>query len=434
MTRHWKSLPLRLKVLAAMIVGGVLAVSIVQLRVARDIRDKILLDEMASTAMYVESFLTPKLQDLASSAALSREQRQAVDQLLSSARMGRPLISLRIWKDDTIIYSDRPELIGRSFPLTRARERAAVGHVDGNLNNLVDADNDVERATGLPILEIYAPIRKAGSARVIGVAETYENAEAIQARIWREQLKSSLPIVVFAGGLLGWLYMVVRAAEMAMQRHADMTRRTTQSDIHDGPLQLLSLAAMRLSVLSRQTPAVAGNNAVRAEIDIIKGFVTESIGELRQIVADPAARQAQLLSFSQGLEHFTGLHEQRTGTPVERSIPAFDVSLPVEEREALYRFVQEALTNSYRHAGGAGQRVAVSLDWNFVAVEVSDRGNGIGDAVALPGASDGHGLKGMRRRIEGLGGALTIASGRGNGTVLTATFKTRAEGLSRWFA
>ena len=90
----------------------------------------------------------------------------------------------------------------------------------------------------------------------------------------------------------------------------------------------------------------------------------------------------------------------------------------------LYRFVQEALNNAFRHAGGKDQSVKVLTEGGFLIVEVADGGPGfISDAVPPAGdGTKGLGLIGLKDRISALGGELDIASNAGAGTRLKARF------------
>jgi signal transduction histidine kinase len=109
-----------------------------------------------------------------------------------------------------------------------------------------------------------------------------------------------------------------------------------------------------------------------------------------------------------GLEALERLADQVRGAGLEVSLTEFgerrDVPAPVAT--AVYRVVQESLTNTVRHAGAG--RVAVTLRYapTSVVVDVQDDGHGTG---AL---RDGHGIAGMRERVAALGGALTAGPGR----------------------
>jgi signal transduction histidine kinase len=92
---------------------------------------------------------------------------------------------------------------------------------------------------------------------------------------------------------------------------------------------------------------------------------------------------------------------------------------------ALYRLVQEALTNTIRHAGPRAD-VEVRLDWTEDAVEVTVSDNGQVAAVPFDGDA-GHGLVGMRERVAVVGGSVTAAPGPSGGFVVRARLPSRAE-------
>ncbi|MGH2524108.1 MAG: sensor histidine kinase, partial [Anaerolineales bacterium] len=94
------------------------------------------------------------------------------------------------------------------------------------------------------------------------------------------------------------------------------------------------------------------------------------------------------------------------------------VSLPV--KIALYRIVQEALSNAYRHGGVKGARVALSAEGKSVRLEVADDGRGfVPPPLVGPEATERveHiGLRGMRERVSLVGGTFAIATAPGAGT------------------
>jgi len=85
----------------------------------------------------------------------------------------------------------------------------------------------------------------------------------------------------------------------------------------------------------------------------------------------------------------------------------------------VYRFVQEGLTNAFRHADGMGQAVS-ARGTQVLEVSVSDDGQGF--ATGGPAAGTGLGLAGLRARIEAIGGRLEVCSTPGLGTHLAASF------------
>jgi len=87
---------------------------------------------------------------------------------------------------------------------------------------------------------------------------------------------------------------------------------------------------------------------------------------------------------------------------------------------ALYRIVQESLTNVVRHANATRAAVRLVGDERQYVVTVDDDGSGI-----VPGSRDGRGLLGMTERAELLGGTLTVGTGPAGGLMITARIPVR---------
>lgn len=144
----------------------------------------------------------------------------------------------------------------------------------------------------------------------------------------------------------------------------------------------------------------------------------EALAELRQLLRvlsteDPAAERVP----QPGLDGLPSLlaRMQRAGLPVALTVRGDVRPLPPRVELAAYRIVQEALTNSLRHAGPARAAVLVDYSPETLELRISDDGQGSArDAVA------GRGIAGMRDRVTLLGGRLTVASS-GSGFQLTVT-------------
>ena len=102
--------------------------------------------------------------------------------------------------------------------------------------------------------------------------------------------------------------------------------------------------------------------------------------------------------------------------------------LPPEVEVALLRVAQEALTNVRKHAGASVSRVAMTLSYLEDAVALDVRDDGAGFDVARQASVQislgGYGLKGMRERVESLGGSLSVESSPEDGTTLAIEFPT----------
>jgi signal transduction histidine kinase len=113
------------------------------------------------------------------------------------------------------------------------------------------------------------------------------------------------------------------------------------------------------------------------------------------------------LQASPGVEQIRGLTEQvtRAGLPVSLVVDGEAVVLPASLDMTAYRIVQEALTNSLKHAGRAQARVALFYSAEALEIEVLDNGRGVlvNDEAALSG---GRGIAGMRERVAVFGGRM----------------------------
>ena len=192
-------------------------------------------------------------------------------------------------------------------------------------------------------------------------------------------------------------------------------------DIHDGPVQKLFAALSQVNVLE----ARARHGAVPQEqllplLNRISSLLETSLGEIKTSLGTfrpPEFARRSLLSVIEGL---LIQHEELTGSPVdfeaEPDLPK--VSLPV--KIALYRLLQEALSNVYRHADVKRVKVRLSAQAGHVRLEVVDAGRGFNPPPLVgPEATEREehiGLRGMRERAALAGGTLSIASAPGAGT------------------
>jgi signal transduction histidine kinase len=104
-----------------------------------------------------------------------------------------------------------------------------------------------------------------------------------------------------------------------------------------------------------------------------------------------------------------------TGMLVEAGVAGQPRPLPPGVDLSAYRIVQEALTNTLKHAGGASAHVSVRYDRDAVEVEVVDDGPGPSAGAHADGASGGQGLVGMRERVQLFGGELDAGPRPGGG-------------------
>jgi signal transduction histidine kinase len=206
--------------------------------------------------------------------------------------------------------------------------------------------------------------------------------------------------------------------------------RRISSELHDGPAQDLALVLLRLdsSVGTRdgRPAAVSSESRPGLDPDLLQQTLRHALQELRAISAGLRLPELERLTLAEVLARVVHAHEQRTGTNVRLEHPddiPRQASLPV--KITLYRVIQEALSNAYRHGGGVEQRVRVGYQAGHLTLEVSDQGPGF--EVSSASENDGHiGLVGMRERVQSLGGTFGVESGSGRGTKIFARLALQA--------
>ncbi|WP_235919364.1 sensor histidine kinase [Aureimonas psammosilenae] len=445
--RRWQVLSLARQYLlagAAVLTIGMLVIGV---WVTRQIAEGVTQNTATATALYVDGVIGPLLADIDGSSVLSEGARRAMDETLATGALGERLETFKLWgRGGLITYSNDPSLIGKRFEPTDSLRRAWSGQVAAEFDDLEDEEDATERGAGVPLLEIYNPIRAPWSGEIVAVAEFYEHAGELQAGLLAATVRSWIVVAAVTAAMMGALFGIVMrgSATIARQRsdlegrvrqlqnlllRNDVLRRRSReassrvsafnertlrqlsADLHDGPAQLLALASLRLGSSSL---GAAGDPAKAAELKAIRGFLDEAMSDLRGICNGLALPTIETLDLAGLVCAATLAHERHTGTVVALVVPDDPVSLTPAEKIGIYRFVQEGLNNAFRHAGGKGQAVSAELGPDGLTVRVADAGPGFADA------EPGLGLSGLRDRIESLGGTLDVGGGA-EGAVLVMT-------------
>jgi signal transduction histidine kinase len=432
------------------LVSGMLIIGFI---VTSEIEEGVTRNTAASTALYMESFVAPRVQELANANTLSPAARRELDKILKDSELGKSIVSFKIWKEGGLIaYSSRPSIIGKTFPVTPNLRAAWKGEVTAEFDTLVDEEDALERARNMPLLEMYSPIRQAETGRIIAVAEFYETASQLRENLYFAGLQSWAVVAAVGFVMFAALSGIVTRGSRTIDRQRNLlqrrvnelskllsqneglrrrlensSRRVTEvneqylrrigADLHDGPAQLIGFSLLRLdslrALLRRGTDSADG----LAEADAIHDALREAMDEIRQLNAGLTLAKLEEMSLPEVLREITVAHERRTKTSVDLRIDDLPDQIGLPFKILIFRFVQEGLNNAFRHAGGKGQKVTCRVSGDCLEVTVSDEGPGFsvsGDAVE----SQRLGLYGLRERIESLGGTMRIESREGAGSEL----------------
>jgi two-component system, NarL family, sensor histidine kinase UhpB len=194
-------------------------------------------------------------------------------------------------------------------------------------------------------------------------------------------------------------------------------RRRIAQELHDGIAQTLAALRVRLRVAraAEDGAKVEALDGISADI----GAATEEIRRIAQGLRPPAL---DMLGLSPAIESYARSVAETNGLRIDTDITATDGVLSSEAELALYRIVQEALSNVARHSGATSARVDLEVLPGAVHAVISDTGRGF--HVAAEMARGGLGLFGMQERGAYLGGSVEIESTPGSGTRVRVTIPT----------
>ena len=414
----------------------------------------------AITALYVDSFISPRVQVLERNGTLPAPQIQELDRLMNTSTLGDRIEAIKVWSArGEILNSNNAEVRGRSYPMSRGLQRALQGEVVTSISDLQEPENELQRARWSRLLETYAPVRRSGSDEVVVAVEFYQSLDGLEGEITAARLKSwggvgaaTVAMYVLLAGMVGRGSVLIarqqrelrekvvqltllleekQRLQARIQRAAGGTTalneqflRRISADLHDGPAQDVGLALLRLDGLTERCEAcpLPSNDAThpRADLGRIAFALQSALSELRSIAAGLRLPALDQLPVAEVAARAVQDFQRKAGTPVTLESRDGLVDAPLSVKITLYRLIQEALTNAYRHGGGVGVAARLWPEGRAVWVEVRDSGPGFDSQGPRPG-NHHLGLVSLRERIELLGGSFAIESQPGQGTVVRAS-------------
>ncbi len=422
------------------------------------------------TSAYIDSFVAPYIYAYLNNGYISPAMSVRFTRELGEANFGHQIVSIKIWDlNGHVLYSNIPGLAGQKFPLSRDLRKASTGEVHAHIAPLDDEEHLYERHYWDRLIEIYAPVYAPGSRDVIAVAEYYLPADDLEQEMRRARQSSwgVVGIATFimyivlntlvargnaiiqeqAGQLHGQIYVLEGLLEQNRMLHSRIQRaarrtvelnerflRRVSAELHDGPLQMLAVAALRLDDVVSALDEDDLKPAETEQLESIQGYLQDAMREMRTIAAGLRLPQTAGMSLFEVVEHAVSMHEKRTQTRVQLDVEDLppDESVATELKIATYRITEEALNNAYKHAGGQGQRVLLRLancmDTSTATIEllISDRGPGM--RTLSPEDARLHlGVISMRERAESLGGTFAIQSEPGQGTTIRVCLPLKLE-------
>jgi PAS domain S-box-containing protein len=254
--------------------------------------------------------------------------------------------------------------------------------------------------TELPVDIMLSPVGPAAGGQVIAVVRDITARKGAEEALKRREEELS----------------ALSASLLSVQ---DEERRRIARELHDSTAQNLAGLAMNLSLLAKAAVSVP-DPAVHRILTDSRALAEQCSREVRNLsyllhppLLDDLGLAPALKSYIAGFSH-------RTGIEVQLDVPPDLGRLAPEVETALFRIVQEGLTNVHRHSGSTRAAIRLTLTDGEVRLAVEDEGTGAVPRASEDGVRLGVGVPGMRERAQQLGGHMEIESGRDGTTVIVS--------------
>lgn len=330
---------------------------------------------------------------------------------------------------DTIEKVDQLEVSYRS-----SRIRLTEVSRDFVRYNEEDIKQAYERATQLQLdLMIYREKEMYLKARRDDLQKRVKNVESSIERA--ETIGSQMGVVLEY--LSGELNQVTRILESAKNRQLiglkiilaqEEERKRISREIHDGPAQLLANLVLRTEIVERMITKQE-YKMVQDEIVDLKGQVRSSLEEMRKVIFNLRPMALDDLGLIPTLRKYVQDFENKTRIRTIFETRGKEYRLTSAMEAAIYRLVQEALTNASKHAYPTYVTVIITFQSQMVKLIVEDNGRGFKlDMIEQKTKDHTHfGLIGMRERVELLEGRMEIESAENQGTKIVIHIPTNVE-------
>ncbi|TAN70338.1 MAG: PAS domain S-box protein [Methylobacter sp.] len=207
-----------------------------------------------------------------------------------------------------------------------------------------------------------------------------------------------------------------------LERVREDERTRIAREIHDELGSLLTALKMDLSWLNKQLPTDLSLG--HEKITVMNGHLDDAIGSVRKIIADLRPSILDHLGLLAAIDWKLDEFREQNGIQCVLTVPENNVVMDENRDIAVFRIMQEALTNIALHAKATKVTVDVETDTNCLMMKITD--NGCGMTKAQMHKSGKYGILGMYERARHVGGEVTIVSHPGKGSSLVLKMHLRS--------
>jgi signal transduction histidine kinase len=384
-----------------------------------------------------DSLVSSTLAPIVEREALTQEDRNRLSAFfeIGAEAQATRLVQVRIFrKTGELLFESSTDIVDDETGDRLAR--ALGGEISSDVVELPVSPAGPFGSHSLSLLRLHTPLHARGSEQIIGSAVLYYSARSLldieaetQSVVWRM-------VYIIGAAVTGLLFVFVSTADRTITRQGktlsdnlEQSRLLSEevqrlhikseqlridaieaneqllarvgSDIHDGPLQLMALSILQLSRAVEEKGKIDGET-LRPTV----ALTSDAMTELRNISVGLVLPELDGLTLAQTLELAIGRHEGATGMLVNRGIAGLDQAIETDVQVCLYRIIQECLTNAARHSDGRDLSVTAYHATHHLVVEVA---NSVGHTRQVaPELRPRLGLRGMRLRLNAVGGSLDV--------------------------
>ncbi len=289
---------------------------------------------------------------------------------------------------------------------------------------VVRLTRDAERLAGGDLRD---PIPPAGVDEIGRLAQALEHMRGALARAFHDVSTANAELERRVADRTRELSELYAALQLKDERRGQLLKRVIAAqeeerrriarELHDETSQQLTALAMQIDMTASANPTVAPKLAAP------RALVSRMIDDLHRVIYDLRPSMLDDLGLLPAIRWYADRHLAARGIKVQCEFPDTVPALAPEARTALYRVVQEALTNIERHAMAETVLIACTATDQEITIEIEDDGVGFdpGTMTEPRDTGQGLGLLGMRERMMLLGGKWTVDSEPGKGTRIEIT-------------
>lgn len=209
-------------------------------------------------------------------------------------------------------------------------------------------------------------------------------------------------------------------------RAQEEERRRVAREIHDGPAQTLANIVLRLEIAEKLLQY--DPTRVKAELIDLKNLVRSNLQDIRRIIFDLRPMALDDLGIVPAISKYLANFQETYGIVCEFLIEGREIRLLPALDVALFRLVQEGMTNVAKHAHSPKVDISLIYQEEWTIARIRDYGKGFEVNFALTTPGEHFGLIGMRERVEMFSGHFSIESILGKGTTIELSIPSRYEG------